>query len=272
LRARRTSSTTSPAGPIDLAWGLGQALFDERPQAIARVLQRQHEHDAEHDDLVVAAAPEKPGQQRLQLVLEDLHHAGADERSPDMAHTADHRHEEVFDAHLQAEWRRIHRALEVREQPTRDAGQQRSQHEGGDLDAEAVHAHRFGHRRTTLDRSQRAAGTRIEQMACPHRAEHDDDPQQVEEAAPGVERDAEECDRRHAEQPVVLAEGVDVAEHVEQAQAPGNGGQREEVSRHAQRHPAEHECGDQRDRESHPHRDPRGDAVDEREVRRGVRA
>jgi hypothetical protein len=51
----------------------------------------------------------------------------ADERAPDVADAAEHGHEQVLDAHVEAEGRRVDGALEVREQPARDARQQ-----GGD--------------------------------------------------------------------------------------------------------------------------------------------
>jgi hypothetical protein len=41
-----------------------------------------------------------------------------------MADAAQHRHEQVLDALVDAEGRRVDAALEVREQPARDAGQQ----------------------------------------------------------------------------------------------------------------------------------------------------
>jgi hypothetical protein len=40
-----------------------------------------------------------------------------------MAHAAQHRHEQVLDALVDAEGRRVDGALEVRKQPARDAGQ-----------------------------------------------------------------------------------------------------------------------------------------------------
>ena len=55
--------------------------------------------DAEHDDLEVAAAADQPRQPDLQLVLQELDDAGAEERAPDVADAAEHRHEQVLDAH-----------------------------------------------------------------------------------------------------------------------------------------------------------------------------
>ena len=84
LRAARTSSTTSPCGGLARA-GSGaasaqstlrrdarQRRVDEGPEAVARVLQHQHEQDAEDDDLVVAAGAHQLRQPDLQLVLQDL--------------------------------------------------------------------------------------------------------------------------------------------------------------------------------------------------------
>ena len=149
-----------------------------------------------------------------------------------MADAAEHRHEQVLDAHLEAERRRVHSALKVREQPARHAREQRREHEGRDLDAKGVDAHRLGHRRAAAHRTQRAAGARVEQVRHGNRREHDERPQQIEKAAPGVQLDREEADRRHAEQPVVFAERIDVAEQVVQAQAPRDGRERQVVTRH----------------------------------------
>ena len=153
-----------------------------------------------------------------------------------------------------------------------DARQQGGEDERRHLDAEGVDAHRLGHRRAALDRAQGAAGARVEQVRDRHRGQDDDDPEQVEEAAPGAERDAEERQRRDAEQAVVLAEEVEVAEQVEQAQAPGDRRQRQVVARHAQRHPREDERGERGDGQADPDREPGRDAVGEGQVRRGVRA
>ena len=111
LRTACTSSTTSPCGgrararqrrrigPVDAARaGAAGGASTNGPDAVARVLQHQHEQDAEDDDLVVAARAHQARQPDLQLVLQDLHDAGADERAPDVADAAEHRHEQVLDA------------------------------------------------------------------------------------------------------------------------------------------------------------------------------
>ena len=79
-------------------------------------------------------------------------------------------------------------------------------------------------------------------------------------------------DRRDAEQAVVLAQRVDVAEQVVQAQAPGDGGQRQVVARHAQRDPAQQQRGGDGEGQADPHREPGRDAVRQRQVGRGVGA
>ena len=190
--------------------------------------------------------PSSDGSTTCSWSFEELHGGRADERAPDVADAADHRHEQVLDAHVEVEGRRVHGALEVREQPAGDARQQRREHEHGDLDAEGVDAHRLGHLRAALDRAHRSAGARIEQVGHGERRRQHAGPEQVEEAAAGVELDAEEAERRHAEQAVVLAERLDVAEQVVERQAPGDRRERQVVARHAQRDPAERERGERR--------------------------
>ncbi len=80
------------------------------------VLQQQHQQHAEHDDLEVAGGAEQLGQQVLQAILQDGQQAGAEHRAPHVPHPAHHGHEQVFDAVVQAERRRVHRALQVRVQ------------------------------------------------------------------------------------------------------------------------------------------------------------
>ena len=58
----------------------------------------------------------------LQDLLQDDDDAGAEHRAPDIAGAADHRDEQIFDAGLRAERRRIGGALEMRIEP---AGQAR---------------------------------------------------------------------------------------------------------------------------------------------------
>ena len=172
--AARAAPARRPSRPCAAA--RGRQRIDERPDAVARVLQHQHQQDAEDDDLVVAAGAHQLGQQHLELVLQDLHDAGADERAPDVADAAEHRHEQVLDAHVQAERRRVDGALEVREQPARDAGEQRREDERRDLDAEGVDAHRLGHGRAALDGAHRPAGARVEQVGHGDRRQDDDAP------------------------------------------------------------------------------------------------
>ena len=63
-------------------------------------------------DLEVAAAAEQLRQEDLQLVLQQRDERRAEERAPDVARAAEHRHEQVFDARVDAERRRVDGALQ----------------------------------------------------------------------------------------------------------------------------------------------------------------
>jgi hypothetical protein len=63
------------------------------------------------------------GSSTCSLSSTSLHHGRAEEGAPDMAHAAQHGHEQVFDALVDAEGRGADAALEVREQPARHGRQ-----------------------------------------------------------------------------------------------------------------------------------------------------
>ena len=234
-----------------------QGVARARPHTVWRVLQRQHQRDAKDDHFVVATRPDQPGQPDLELVFDQLHHAGPGERAPHVAHPADHRHEQVLDAHLDAEGRWIHGALKVREQPARHRCVLRRDDEDDDLVAIGTDAHRLGHHAAALERADRTAGARVEQVDQRPGTEQRQRPDQVINAAALVEIDAKQVERRHAEQAVVLAQRLGVGHRVVDRQAPGDGRQRQVVTAHAQRQPTEQQRRRQREREADPQVEPR---------------
>ena len=69
----------------------------------------------------------------LQHLLQQRDQRGADHRAPDAAGAADDRHEQVLDALVDAEGRRVDEALQMRIQPAGNAGEQRRIDEDDDL-------------------------------------------------------------------------------------------------------------------------------------------
>ena len=111
---------------------------------------------------------------------------------------ADDRHEQVLDALVDAERRRIHEALQVRVEPAGDAREQRRVDEHDDLEPRAVDAERLGHLELAAQRADRASRPRIEQVVGrPQRRERDAPDQEIEVALvaqlDAEERRAREC-------------------------------------------------------------------------------
>ena len=242
----------------------------QAPGTIGQVLQHQHQHDAKHNHLVTAAGANELGQQHLQLVFHHLGEQRTGDGTPHMADSTQHRHEQVFNAHLQAKRRGVDRALKVRKQPARHAGEQRGNDEDAHLVLQCVHTHGLCHLRGRLQRADGAAGARIQQVQQRKRAQKHHAPHQDEEGPARAQVNATQAERGHAQNAVVLAQRVQVAHEVVQRQAPGNGCQRQIVARHAQRQPAHHECTDGGDGQPGKHRDPRRHPHVHREVGAGV--
>ncbi len=215
------------------------------PQPLARPMQHEDHQQSEADHLEVAGGAEQLRQQILQPLLEHGDHRGAEQRAPDVGGAADHRHEQVFDADVQAEGRRIDEALEVGVKPAGKAGEQGGDQEDDHLGAAGVDAHRLGHQRTALECADRAAGTRVEQVAGqPHRGEQHH-PDQVVEMAAVAQLETAEAQWRYAADAGMAAEELEVAEQEIQRDAPGDRAERQIVPRQAQGEQAEQQ-GDQR--------------------------
>ena len=131
--------------PIHFAGRARQFASDQRPDAIGQVLEHQDHGDTKDNHFITAAGANQGGQGHLQIVVEQFDQGGAYDGAPHVAHTANHGHEQVFDAHLQTKGGRIDRALEVRKQPSCDGGKQSRNQKDGDFVAEGADAHGFGH-------------------------------------------------------------------------------------------------------------------------------
>ena len=239
-------------GPVDRALSARQPALDEVPQPVGLVLEHHHQGDAEDDHFVAAAGADQARQQHLQLVVQQLGQRRAGDRAPDMADAAHHRHEQVLDAHLQAEGGGVHGALEMRHQPAGHRGEQRGDHEDRDLVAEGADAHRFGHRGAALERADGAAGTRVQQVQQRHREGQHQRPGQHEEPAALADVESEQAQAADAQDAVVFAQRIDVAHQVIERQPPGDGGQRQVMARHAQGDEGQHQRAGAGDRRGRP--------------------
>ncbi len=118
LPASRDSGAVVRALPVPLAWprrpAARQAPFcSERPESLragtsAPAPARRRARSARS----CGPLPISLGSSSLSLVLDDLEHARAGDGAPHARHAADDGHEQVLDAHLQAEGRGVHRALD----------------------------------------------------------------------------------------------------------------------------------------------------------------
>ncbi len=243
LRQRRGGGLGAGAGrrPDEAACGAG----DQRPQAVGGALQHQQHQEAEHHDLEVAAGAQQLGQHVLQLGLQQRDQRGAQHRAPQVARAADHGHEQVFDADVEVERRRVDEALQVRVEPARHRRQQRRQHEQFDALLRRVDAHRLGHHTPALERADGAALARIQQVVHGPDAQQQQHPDEHSQHARRGHVEPEQAERRQAAHPRVAAQRLQVAEDVIQAQTPGDGAQRQVVPRQAQRDRAQ-QPGDHR--------------------------
>ncbi|KAG1199383.1 hypothetical protein G6F35_012515 [Rhizopus arrhizus] len=176
LRMASTSSTTCPAcgrSRVGKAGaGAGGARLRREPSA-----PHQDQQHAENDHFEVGVGIQQLGQQVLQLVLQHQDDAGTEQGAPDVTRTAHHRHEQVFNAVVQAEGAGADGALHVRVEPARNAGQQCRPDEDHDLVRGRVHAHGFGHACAAFQRADGAARTRVQQIPRgPQRQQHEPHP------------------------------------------------------------------------------------------------
>ena len=100
----------------------------------------------------------------LQNFLQDDDDGRAQHAAPDIAGAADHGDEEIFDAGLRAERRRVGGALEMRIEPAGEAGQHRGIDEHQKLGARRMDAEGFGGDMAAPQRADRAAGAGVQQV------------------------------------------------------------------------------------------------------------
>ncbi len=147
-----------------------------------------------------------------------------------MGRAAHHRHEEILDADVQSERRRVHETLQVRVEPAREARVQCGDEEDDGLGAGGIDAHALGHQAAALECTDGAPFARIEQVLRRQHGTEQDDPDEVVERAATVQRQAEQLDDGNPGQPGVSAEEGQVAKQKIQADAPGDRPQREIVA------------------------------------------
>ena len=210
-----------------------------RPQSLARGLQQQHQQGSEHDRLVVAFAAEQGRQDALQLVLEQRDDARAQDRPADVAGASSHGHQQVLDAGVDAERSLVHGALHVRVEPAGDARQQRRVDEHDELHARGADAEQLGGKRSATQRANGAPGARVEQVVRGNGRQQHARPDHVVDAAAVVEVPAGDVEWRDGRDAVVAMEQLELAEQEVQAQAPGDGAERQVVARQAHRRQAE---------------------------------
>ena len=152
-----------------------------RHQSVACVLQDDYQQDAEHDNFKLPGLADDFGQQILQPRFEQRDERRAEHRAPHARSPPNHRHEQIFNTLIDAERRRVHKALQMRVQPARQAGQHGRNHKHGRLGAPRMHAKRLDHRGALLQGADGATGPRIKQVGhSPKSGEHHDPDEIVE--------------------------------------------------------------------------------------------
>jgi hypothetical protein len=166
--------------------------------------------------------PRSAGRMSCSTCFASVMTSGADYGAPHAARTADHGHEQVLDALVDAEWRGVHEALQVRVEPPRHGREQRRVDEHDDLEPCGVDAERLGHFEVTAQRTNGAARTGIEQVARrPQRDERETPDQEiVVTLVPKFE--AEETERRNAGETRMAAQELEIAKEEREADAPGD--------------------------------------------------
>ena len=208
----------------------------------------------------------------MQEFLQHHHQSGAEHPAPDIAGAADHGDEEIFDAGLRAEWRRVGGALEMRIEPAGQAGQYRRIDEHQKLGARRLHAERFAGNMPAPQRADGAAGAGIQQVHGQQRREQHGDPDcEIDRA--GIEHpEAADAQRRKAGNAVIAAEEFELAEQIKQPDAPGDGAERQIMARQPHRDEAERHRGEAADQQRQRQRQPGRHAVGRGQHRRGVGA
>ena len=202
----------------------------DRPYPVGRGLQDQHQNGAERHRLEIAGVAGQPGQQVLQLIAKHGDSGRTEYGAIDPAGAAQHRHQQIFGAGIDAErtWR--NRALEMRIEPARQPGQHGRIDKHHQLGGRGIDAERFGSAGAAPKRADRTPDPAAQQILRGDHGEHDSDPDHHEIVARIGQRMAADPQRRDAVQPVMRAEPADIAEQIEESDAPGDGAERQIVT------------------------------------------
>ncbi len=230
-------------GPLAMR-GKRQFRHQPGPHPGRRQLQQHDQQDTEHDGLELAFAAEQQRQIALENLLQDHDDAGAKHRAPDIAGATDHRDEEIFDAGVGTERGRIGGALEMRIEPAGQPGQHRRIDENQQLGARRLHAKGFGGDMAAPQRSDRAAGARIQQVHAQQRRDQHRDPDRIIDRASIEHLERADRQRRNPGDAVIAAEEFELAEQIEQADAPGDGAERQIMARQPHRDDTEQDRSD----------------------------
>ncbi len=133
----------------------------------------------------------------------------AENGAVDPAGAAEHRHQQIFGAGADAERTGRYRALEMRVEPSGEAGQHRGIDEHHQLGGGGVDAEGFGGAGAAPKRADGAADPAAEQVLRGDHRKHDRDPDHHEIFARIDQRMVADPQRRNAGKPVMGAEPVD---------------------------------------------------------------
>ena len=170
----------------------------------------------------------------MQLLLEQGDDGSPQHSPPQVACAAHHGHEQVFNTNVQVERCGVDEALHVRVEPARNGRQQSCQHKQLDAVARGIDAHGLGHDATTLEGTNGAAFTRIEQVVHqPHRHQQHGPNEHAQHARIG-QGIANNGQGWHAGDTRLPPQELHVAKQVVQAQAPSDSAQGQVVARELQ--------------------------------------
>ena len=177
-----------------------------------------------------------------------------------MRGAADDGHQQILDRLVEAEGRRVHAALHVHVEPAGEAREHGGIDEGEQAGARGIDAEARRRHRAALQSADGAAGPAVEQVHRRQRRQQHAEPDHGE-THPRVEQAvAGHLQRRDAGNPVIAADQIEIGEGVVEADAPGDGAEREVVAGEAHRHRADQRGAGRR------HQQPGGQAEPGREV------
>ena len=135
-----------------------------------------------------------------------------------------------------------------------------------------LHAERFGGDVAAAQRADGAAGAGVQKVHAQERADQHRDPDHVVDRAGIQHLERADRQRRNPGDAVIAAEEFELAEQIEQADAPGDGAERQIVAGQPHRDEAEQHRGGAADQQRQRQRQPWRHAIGGREHRRGVGA